>query len=443
MKNLYRPLRNLPDAQGAIRSGTAAIQGKASQPLMAPFLLALLVLTSLPFGAAIAQENLSLSGYGRSKAGVILDDGSLFMLENTLDLRATWDLGGGTVFVDFALVEREGTDAVFELRELYLEYLGDSFDLRIGKQQVIWGKSDGVFITDLVSPKDLSRFLVPDFVELRQAVTGVRANGYLGNHSLDLVWVPLFSPTIVPAGDSIWAATMPFPVVPTITPAVEPELSLENGEYFAKYSYLGSSFDLSLMGGWFWNDTPAFTVTGKVFTPGVGLTDLDLQGEYYQSAAFGYGVASTVGPLVLRSEGAITLDKRYQGDFTVYPEGYAEKHGIQYLIGTDFSILGTTFGLQFIQDIILDYEDALMSEEFINTATIAMVRTFASETVRLEMLAYIGMAEPDALLKTQLLWKMTDAFELSAGAWLFFGKAGQFGQYNGNDSLFAGAKVSF
>jgi hypothetical protein len=394
------------------------------------------VLAALPFGAASAQDELSLAGYGRSKVGAMLDDGSLFMLENTLDLRASWDLGSGAVFADLALVEREGAAASFELRELYLEYLGDSFDLRIGKQQVIWGKSDGVFITDLVSPKDLSRFLVPDFVELRRAVTSVRANGYRGSHSLDLVWVPLFSPTILPAGDSIWAASMPFPVTPTIAPAVMPGLSLENGEYFAKYSYLGRSFDLSLMGGWFWNDTPAFTVTAPP-------PALALQGEYYQSAAFGYGVAATVGPLVLRSEGAITLGKRYQGDFTVYPAGYTEKHGIQYLVGTDFSILGTTIGLQFIQDIILDYEDTLMNEEFTNTATVAIVRSFASETVRLEMLAYIGMAEPDALLKTQLVWKMTDAFELSGGAWLFFGEAGQFGQYNSNDSVFLGAKVSF
>ena len=401
---------------------------------MAPFLLALLVLAVLPFGTAVAQEDLSLSGYGRTKVGALLEDGSLFMLENTLDLQASWDMGSGAVVADLALVEREGDPAVFELRELYLEYLGNSFDLRIGKQQVIWGKSDAVFITDLVSPKDLSRFLVPDFVELRRAVTGVRANGYWGNHTLDLVWVPLFSPAVLPAADSIWAAAMPFPVAPVA--AVMPELSLENGEYFAKYSYLGSSFDLSLMGGWFWNDTPAFTRVSLGPPPVI-------QGEYYQSAAFGYGVASTVGPLVLRSEGAITLDKRYQANFSEYPLGYTEKHGIQYLVGTDFSILGTTFGLQFIQDIILDYDEALMNDEFVTTATIAMVRTFARETVRLEMLAYIGMAEPDALLKTQLVWKMTDALELSGGSWLFFGDAGQFGQYDGNDSLFAGAKVSF
>lgn len=409
--------------------------GAAASPA-APFLIALLALAALPFGKAFAQEDLSLSGYGRSKAGAMLEDGSLFMLENALDLRANWDLGGGAVFADLALVEREGTPVALELRELYLEYVGDAFDLRIGKQQVIWGKSDGVFITDLVSPKDLSRFLVPDFVELRRAVSGVRANAYLGKHSLDLVWVPLFTPTILPAPDSIWAATMPYPVEPTISPAAMPELSLENGEYFAKYSYMGSSLDLALMGGWFWNDTPSFTVTAPP-------PALALQGEYYRSAAFGYGVAATIGPLVLRSEGALSLDKRYQANFAEYPLGYAERSGIQYLVGTDFSILGTTFGLQFIQDIILDYDDALMNEQFVNTATIAMVRSFARETARLELLAYIGMAEPDALLKTQLVWKASDALELSAGAWLFFGDAGQFGQYDGNDSVFAGAKVSF
>ena len=407
------------------------------------FWIAAAVLSVLPFGAASAQDELSITGYGRTKIGALVEDGELFMLENTFDARLSWDFGDTLVYTDMAVQELQGATPTLELRELYLEYTADSFDFRIGKQQVIWGKSDAVFITDLVSPKDLSRFLVPDFVELRRAVTGVRVIGYAGNHNLDLVWLPLFSPAISPASDSIWAPSMPYPVMPTITAATLPELSLENGEYFARYSYLGSSFDLSLMGGWFWNDTPAFTVTGKTFTPGVGLASLALQGEYYQSAAFGYSVAATVGPLVLRSEGAMQLDKRYQGDFMVYSQGYTEKHGIQYLVGTDFSILGTTFGLQYIQDIILDHETALVSDEFTNTATVMAVRTFARETVRVEALAYLGLDVPDAMLKGQLVWKITDAMELAGGTWLFFGDAGQFGQYDGNDSVFMSARISF
>jgi hypothetical protein len=394
------------------------------------------ILAVMPFGTLLADDGLSVSGYGRTKIGALLESGDLFMLENTLDARLDWDFDDTLVHADVAVLELQGAAAALELRELYVQYTGASFDFRIGKQQVIWGKSDAVFITDLVSPKDLSRFLVPDFVELRRAVTGVRVNGYAGNHNLDLVWLPLFSPTISPAALSIWAPALPYPVTPTITPAVLPDLSLENGEYFVRYSYMGSAFDLSLMGGWFWNDTPAYTVTAP--PPG-----LALQGEYYQSAAFGYGVAATIGPLVLRSEGAMQLDKRYQAEISSYGEGYTEKHGIQYLVGTDFSILGTTFGLQFIQDIILDHEAALVNGEFTNTATVMAVRTFARETLRLEALAYIGLDQPDALLKTQLVWKMTDAFELAGGTWLFFGDEGPFGQYDDNDSVFISAKLSF
>lgn len=394
-------------------------------------------------GTAFADDGVALSGYGRAKVGGLLSDGSLFLADTTLDARLSWDTGDSALVADAAVNERLGGNPELELRELYLRYSGASMELVVGKQQIIWGKSDGVFITDIVSPKDLSRFLMPDFVELRQAVDGVRLGGYAGGHSLELVWLPLFTPGAAPAAGTIWAPVMPYPVVPTITAAELPALSLDNGEYFARYSFMGNAVDLSLMGGWFWNDLPSFAVTGKTMTPGVGLTGIALQGEYYRTAALGYGAAGTVGPLVLRSEGALQLGKRYQGDFTVYPQGYTEKNAVQYLVGTDFSILGTTFGLQFIQDIILEHDEALVSERFTNTATVMAVRSFARESLRLEALAYLGLDAPDALLKAQLVWKITDTMELSGGAWLFFGDSGPFGQYDGNDSAFAGAKISF
>ena len=43
----------------------------------------------------------------------------------------------------------------------------DLLALSLGKQQVVWGKADGVFITDIVSPLNLTEFLLPDFDEIR------------------------------------------------------------------------------------------------------------------------------------------------------------------------------------------------------------------------------------------------------------------------------------
>jgi len=386
---------------------------------------------------ATAQEGTVVNGYARTKVGVLVDSGDYFVAENTLDLRLSKTLGDAGFYANAVLYEREGEVQQPELREIYIDFQGDAFDIRLGKQQIIWGKGDGVFITDLVSPKDLSLFLIPDFEELRRAVTGVKADLFAGNHGLELVWLPWFTPGITPAmNDPLWAPALPFPVTPTIQAADDVAFSLGNGEYFARYSYLGEAFDVALMGGYFWNDIPAYTLVTMGMPPTV-------KAEYYRTAMAGYAATGTLGPLVLRSEGAMYFDRRYQGDFAVYSDGYAEKTALQYLVGADYSIVGINFGLQFIQDIIVDYEAELLNDEFKNTMTLVVSRTFFRETVTAEVFTYLGLNELDGLVKPKITWDAADALELFAGAYIFFGDEGDYGQYDDNDGVYIGAKLSF
>ena len=55
------------------------------------------------------------------------------------------------------------------LREFYLQRSFDTFSLSLGRRVVVWGKTDTAAITDVVSPRDLSRFV---FVELEDARKG-------------------------------------------------------------------------------------------------------------------------------------------------------------------------------------------------------------------------------------------------------------------------------
>ena len=405
---------------------------KVPHAIAAAAFAALVLLGALPAGA---QEGAVVNGYGRTKLGALVEDGSWFLAENTLDLRLSYSAGDAAFFANPVLYEREGEPAPPELREAYINLGGEEFDLRMGKQQIIWGKGDGVFITDLVSPKNLSQFLVPDFEELRLAVTGVRLDLYAQAHGLELVWLPWFVPTVSPAAGSLWAPALPFTVVPTIQAGDLPEMALESGEYFAKYSYLGSSVDLSLMGGWFWNDTPAYRV--------VSLMPFTVTPEYYRTMAAGYAVSGSLGPLVLRSEGAWYGGKRFQGNPMAYAGGFAEKDAVQYLLGTDFSVAGYNFGLQFIQEIILDHEDDLTAEAIKNTATFVVAKTFLNETLTAELFSYVGFGGPDALVKPKVTWDASDSLELFAGAYLFLGDEGDFGQYDDKDGVYAGAKLSF
>ena len=50
-----------------------------------------------------------------------------------------------------------------ELRELYLQgEIGDTF-LILGKQQIVWGKSDGLKVLDIVNPQSFREFILDDF----------------------------------------------------------------------------------------------------------------------------------------------------------------------------------------------------------------------------------------------------------------------------------------
>jgi len=398
-------------------------------------IIALAALAALAVMPAAADDGAAINGYVRSKVGALVDGGDYFIAENVLDLRLSYTLGAAGFYANPVLYERDGAVLPVELREAYIDMRGDLLDVRVGKQQIIWGKGDGVFITDIVSPKDLSQFLIPDFEELRLAVTGAKINLHAGTHGLELAWLPWFTPSVTPSATGIWAPTMPFATTPTIQSGTLPGFNLGNSEYFARYSWMGSSFDVSLMGGWFWNDTPAYKV--------VSLGPLTVKPEYYQLAAGGYAVSGALGPFILRSEGAFYGNKRFQGNPMVYPDGYAEKNEIQYLVGSDFSVAGYNFGVQFIQDIILDHEDDLVDDAVKNTATFVVAKTFLRDTLTVEVFSYVGLAAPDALIKPKVTLDVSDGLEVFAGAYIFLGDSGDFGQYDENDGVYAGAKLSF
>jgi hypothetical protein len=53
------------------------------------------------------------------------------------------------------------------LRDAYLDYTSDQLDMRIGKQQVVWGQADGFPVLDRVHPYDLTQHWLPDFADIR------------------------------------------------------------------------------------------------------------------------------------------------------------------------------------------------------------------------------------------------------------------------------------
>ncbi len=399
---------------------------------------------ALSVAPAVALESIHVGGYVRHHTSVLVDGGDYSIIENTLALRLDQSRGNVAFRVDPYVYQRPGEELEMGLRQAYVDIYWDSVDLRVGMQQVIWGKGDGVFITDVVSPKDLSRFLLPDFEEIRIGVDAVKLDYYRGSGTLEVVWVPVFAPMLPPDEGSIWARSVQFPVQPTFDLSSEGvDATLENSEVFAKYSLLSSAFDLEIMAGYAWDDEPALHMDIEQDPDTHEIVSLVVAPEHHRLALAGGSFSTAVGGAIVRGEGAYYWGKRFATESPLVGDGVLDRDYVHYLLGVDWTLLGVSMSAQFVQEVILDYDDTLASDERSDVMTFLARDSFLNETLHLEFFSYVGLNDSDALLRPKVSYNVADGFEILIGADLFIGDDGMFGVYDANDSVYAKLKYSF
>lgn len=407
-------------------------------------LLPVLVFSILAF-PAMAQENVSISGYVRNYTGILTNGEKDFsILQNTLNLILEQKKDKIAFKVNPYLYHYFDNDLELGLREAYLDLNFSNFNLRAGKQQIIWGKAEGVFITDIVSPKDLSEFLLRDFDEIRMGVTSLKAGYYFGNNTLEAVWAPVFTPTRMPEEGSIWSPVLPFPAAPTYDySSAEVRKSLENSELFIRFSSMGSKADFEIVGGYFWNDDPAMHITRIMDPVSMQLAGLIVRPEYHRLMMAGMSFSMPLGPIVLRGEGGYYSGKYFQTEALTAQDATIEKDYLHYMAGVDYTLAGIRLSAQFIQEYIQNYKAGIRNDEFETTMTFLAKKDFLRERLWLELFAYAGLNNKDALIRPKISYSLADGFDIQAGANIFTGTEGRFGQYNDNDMIYIKLKYSF
>ena len=409
----------------------------------------LILILLLIAGQYTKAQNLDISGFARSYEGVLFNTGDFGIVQQTLNLNFE-QRGNKVAFKANPMMYLYNTDSLdFRMRELYLDLYFDNFDIRIGKQQVVWGKADGVFITDIVSPLNLTEFLLPDFDEIRTGVIAAKVNYYFGNSTLETILIPVFTPTERPAPGSIWYIQPDFPVTPSwdysremITP------SLESSEVFLKYTALTSAIDFEFMGAYTWDDNPTlhvqkeFGIDSSTMQP--ILTGLNITPEHHRLAIGGGSFSSEIKGVILRGEAAYYNGKYFLTEDPLQPDGNIQKDYLHYLVGLDFNLGPVKVSSQFIQQTILDYDDNILNEKTENTMTVLARFDMFRETLHLELFSYIGLSNEDALIRPKITYDFDDSFSILLGSNIFVGdEKGRFGQYSDNSMAYVKLKYNF
>jgi len=408
------------------------------------FLILILILIISQFTMA---QNPDISGFVRNYEGVKFNNGDFSIIQQTLNLN--FEKKGEKIdFKANPMLYLYNSDSLnLRFREVYMDLYFKNFDLRIGRQQIVWGKADGAFITDIVSPLNLTEFLLPDFDEIRTGVEAIKFDYYVGNSTFEVIGIPVFTPTVKPTQGSIWYKQPAFPVAPTFDwskSKIKP--SLENSELFMKYSALTSNIDFEIMGGYTWDDNPAMHIHKQIDMSSGSpvLIGINVMPEHHRLYVGGGSFSTEIKGFILRGEAAYYNGKYFQTEDPLATDALVEKNYLHYLIGLDFNIKDVKLSTQFIQEAILDYDENMQNNEMENTMTFLVRYDMFRETLHLELFSYIGLSNEDALIRPKITYDFDDSFSILLGSNIFIGdESGRFGQYKDNSMGYFKLKYSF
>jgi hypothetical protein len=168
---------------------------------------------------------------------------------------AAYALNGRDQYTD-AVLEEYQSEA--ELGEAWLRgRLNRQTDLKLGRQIVVWGKSDNIRITDVLNPLDNREPGMVDIEELRLPLTMARLDYYLGDWGLSAMAIPeiRFNKN-PPHGSEFFPGTAPLPAEQA------PADGGGNTEYALAANGIFSGWDLSLYWAQHFDDSPHLVVSG-------------------------------------------------------------------------------------------------------------------------------------------------------------------------------------
>lgn len=326
-----------------------------------------------------------------------------------------------------------------EVKEAYFLYAGDAFDLRLGQQQIVWGKTDGLRLLDVVNPLNMQEFLLDDFLDSRMGLVAARLNYYAGigghEHEFEFLFIPDAKPSeFAPAG-SRWAYNMPTPpagVNLNIGQGNKPSFGLSDAEYGAAWRANLDGWDVSL--NWFqgWKDTPAIQAS---LSPGL----LTLTPIYQRMDTLGGSLSNAFGAFVIRSELAVNLNEVIATSVQV-----SEATTWNAAVGLDYNANNWFISGQVFARHVQGWVPEMIEAQNSGFVTLLISTDYMNDKLKPEMIALFSYADGSTMVRPKVSYEFSDAITGRVGLDMFTGdNTDFFGQFATNDRLYTEVEYTF
>ena len=394
----------------------------------------------LRIGGSASQEAVVNFAHRAPSPGSV-DHRGLSSLRTRLNLEADADLGPdwrarltGHAWLDFAYKANGRKDYPSEflneyereasLGEFFLQGpLTESLDLKLGRQIVVWGRSDFLRVTDILNPIDNRLPGMTDIRDLRLPVAMARLDLYAAPWSASIIAIPerRFDKTPLPGSDFL-------PGTAALPPRDSPDDTLGAPE--AALAITGT------FPGW---DASFYFANVYDSRPHLEATRAGPRRRHSRAWMVGAAGSAVFGSWLLKGEVAAFEGLRY----STVPEQRFRR--LTALAGAEYSgFVNTALSLEASNSHILDFDArlaALPDDRRRNELTTALriSRRFRNDTIEatLVALAFGEAGNHGALQRLQVSYQWTDAVEMTTGLVLY--SAGDQAPFRGigeNDRFF-------
>lgn len=331
-----------------------------------------------------------------------------------------------------------------ELREFYLETtIHDTF-LNIGKQQVVWGKADGLKVLDVINPQDFREFILDDFADSRIPLWGINAEIPFDDTVLQLLFIPDQTYHKFANRDTAYRFTSPLvsPTVPNGTKVIiqnleNPSNRVQDADFAMRLSSFWHGWDLTLNYLYHYSDTPVFfrTIDNASTIPLI-----TIKPQYKRAHLLGSSFSNAFDSLTLRGEVAYSFNRYFPINDQFDQDGVMQSNELAYVLGFDWHGIKDTFlSFQLFQTYTIKDNPSLIRDQWDTTLTFLYRQAFYNDTLEIETLMVHNLNNDDGLIRPKIKYQWQDEINVWTGFDTFYGDAnGLFGQFDGQDRFVVG-----
>ena len=387
------------------------------------------------------QEHVSLTGYAEAIHSLRFaqpDDApasrARLHLESEVDFNPVYGFISADAEKNWAIPDETGV----KLQELWMDYVGTGWDVRVGSQIIIWGKADGVQVTDIISPPDYTEAMTRDLDGIRMPVDAAKVRftrlPLLGRElTLELIAIPVFREAELPKGRNPWAMERPTPAGMYMHKADKPDVSFENMEFAAKVSGYFSGLDVAVSIFHTWDDTPVsfYSVENGA---------VHIRPEYKRMTVAGLEFSRPWSDFVFRGEAALYLG-RYRAAAHGEP---MPKDSLKWLLGLDWTPGDDwTVGMQIVTESIFDYHPNLEADAHDTLLTLNISKKMYNQLLTLSNMVFVDANDGNFYNRAKAEYELGDGLYWSVGVDYFSTGRGQYGVYHDNSFVWTKLKYSF